>query len=492
MEIPRAFNELLIRGKVPMVAGDQVDQIPVAGGLPLWAPSEGKIVSEIQSGDKHTVDFAIKAALDAEAKEHWPHPPRDRAKLMLKLCQLIERDAEVLAQLDSLTAGLTLARARDSVSAIIEDFEYYSGWCTKIEGKQIPVSNKNAFCITKPEPSGICCGIYSWNWPIEAFASKVAPALAAGNRLILKPAEQAAPSSTWLARLVLEAGFPAGVLSVIHGSGPVVGQALACHNAIDAVSFTGATETGLKLASLPGIGTKKIGLQLSGTCYSVVFRDADIELAVDRLVMAAFDHSGQNCIAPSKVFVHKKIYDQFISLAAKKVSSFRVGDPTNPSSNAGPLISSTAKKRINDLLKDASKKGAAISANGKIDPSANENGFYVIPTMIQDCPSSSPLYFDEIYGPIMNLIPFSSAEDLSQKTKVFKSTLAVGLWTQNIGTAQNHADTIRSGTVWINGYGVYDSAMPTGGWGRGGLGRELGGEALQLYIRHKSVWHLGG
>lgn len=492
MDTSIKLSAILNGGTIPMLIGDRMHINPAAKRIDLLSPSSGELLGMIQNADSQDVEEAVKAARVPFDTGVWPGSPRSRAQLMLKFSQLVERDAEILKDLDSLCVGLTIRRSRDEIYAVVEDFEYFAGWCSKIEGSVVPVSDSSIMAVTVPEPVGVCAAITSWNWPMEGFSAKIAPAIAAGNTVIVKPSEQATPSIFWLARLALEAGFPPGVINVISGNGSDAGAKLIGHPRVDAVSFTGSTAVGEIISSHAREKGKKLNLLLSGTCYSIVFEDSDVEAAAKRLVSAAFDHSGQNCISPSRVFVQKSQMGPFVEAIQVAASEFIVGDPFAENTNAGPLISAKAYSRVSALLESAIGAGAQVIAQGRIDPSASKAGAYLRPHVLTNVPKDHPLALNEVFGPILSIIGFDSEEEVINLTRNYTSTLAVGIWTKNLQRAKKLANSIRAGTVWVNGYGIYDSAMSTGGWGYGGLGRELGKEALEFYLRRKSIWFAGG
>lgn len=489
MNLESQKERLLDNDFLPMIIGQDVCTASHSEGIPIWNPSNGKLISRVQAGDAHTVDKAVNAALSPIKNGEWPGSPRDRAKLLVKFCELIERDRKLLSNLDTLSIGLTTERSEDEVNAIIEDIEYFAGWCTKLEGRCIPTSDPSNLALTTHTSIGICAAITSWNWPMEGFSAKIAPAIAAGNCVILKPAEQAAPSALWLGKLALEAGFPPGVINVITGEGPVVASALAKHPLVDAVTFTGATKTGAKVASLAA--GKRISLQLSGTCYAIVFEDANLPIAAKQLVVSAFDHSGQNCIAPSRIFVQQSVLDLFLEAVSIEIDKFHIGDPFSSNVKAGPLISKSAQSRIYSLLENAEQCGGKIVTRGNLDPSASKTGFFVPPHVVTGLPKDHSLVTEEVYGPIMSILSFGNEAEVLKRSFEYNNALGVGIWTQNIHRAQRLSQSIQSGTIWINGYGVYDSAIPVGGWGHYGLGRELGAEALDFYLQKKSIWFIG-
>src|SRR6266567_4235935 len=453
-------------------------------------PATGETFAEVAEADQADVDKAVAAARKAFEGKWSRMSARDRGRLLFKLSQLIERDAAQLAELETRDNGKPIKESTYiDLPGVIENFEYFAGWPTKIEGETIPVPGQ-MFNYTLREPVGVCGQIIPWNFPLLMAAWKLAPALTAGNTVVLKPAEQTPASALELAKLIQEAGFPEGVVNIVPGYGETAGAALAAHEGIDKIAFTGSTEVGKLIAKAAADNLTKVSLELGGKAPNIIFADADLDQAVNGAMMGIFFNQGQVCCAGSRIFVEEKAKAEFLGRFKEKADRIKVGDPMDKATLMGPQVSEAQLDRIKGYVEIAREEGATVLTGGgspQLDPEF-QNGYFFQPTIFSDVDNSMRVAQEEIFGPVSSVITFKDDDELIQKANDTIYGLSAGIWTQNLTRAHRFAKAIKAGVVWINTYNMMNAASPFGGYKQSGYGREMGRHALELYTQVKSVW----
>jgi acyl-CoA reductase-like NAD-dependent aldehyde dehydrogenase len=453
-------------------------------------PATGATLAEVAEGDKADIDKAVAAARRAFEGPWSKVSARDRGRMMYKLAQLIEAKIPELAALETADNGKPIKETTYvDLPQVVENFEYFAGWATKIEGETIPVPGQ-MFNYTLREPVGVCGQIIPWNFPLLMAAWKLAPALAAGNTVVLKPAEQTPVGAMELASLIQEAGFPDGVVNVVPGYGETAGAALASHPDIDKLAFTGSTEVGKLVAKAAADNLTKVSLELGGKAPNIVFADADIEQAVNGAMMGIFFNQGQVCCAGSRLFLDARVKDEFLDRFKEKSSRVRVGDPMDKNTQMGPQVSEEQLNRIKGYVDIAKGEGAQVLAGG-CPPQLEgdfQKGFFFQPTIFGDVKNSMRVAQEEIFGPVVSVITFEGEEDLIRQANEVVYGLSAGIWTKDIARAHRYAKAIKAGVIWINTYNMFNAASPFGGYKQSGYGREMGKHALEMYTQVKSVW----
>lgn len=453
-------------------------------------PSTGQPLAEVAEADKADIDKAVAAARRAYEGKWSKLSARDRGRLLYKLSQLIEEHTAELATLETQDNGKPIKESLYvDLPQVAENFEYFAGWSTKIEGETIPVPGK-MFNYTLREPVGVCGQIIPWNFPLLMAAWKLAPALAAGNTVVLKPAEQTPVTAMELGKLIQEAGFPDGVVNIVPGYGETAGAALASHPGIDKVAFTGSTEVGKLIARAASDNLTKVSLELGGKAPNIVFADADIEQAVSGAMMGIFFNQGQVCCAGSRLFVEEKVKDQFLERLQEKSSQIKVGDPLDKATQMGPQVSLEQLDRIKSYVSIGRQEGAAVLCGGESPALAGDfqNGYFFQPTILSDVKNQMRVAQEEIFGPVVSIITFKDEEDLIKQANATVYGLSAGIWTRDITRAHRFAKEIKAGVIWINTYNMFNAASPFGGYKQSGYGREMGKHALEMYTQVKSVW----
>jgi aldehyde dehydrogenase (NAD+) len=450
-------------------------------------PATGEVLANVAEADAADVDLAVKAARKAfHPKGSWRRmAASERGKLMNRLADLIEKHADELATLESLDNGKPrhVAQAAD-LPLVIACYRYYAGWADKIQGKTIPIGG-DYFCYTRHEPVGVVGQIIPWNFPLLMQAWKLAPALACGNTAILKVAEQTPLSALRVGELILEAGFPEGVVNILPGYGPTAGGAIARHMDVDKVAFTGSTEVGhLIMKAAAETNLKRVTLELGGKSPNIVFADADMNEAVEGSHFALFFNQGQCCCAGSRVFVEEKVYDEFVQRSTDRAKRRTVGDPLDKKTEQGPQVDHDQFDKVLSYVEAGKKEGAKLMCGGD---RVGDRGYFVAPTVFSDVKDEMKIAQEEIFGPVMSILKFKDMDELVDRANKTIYGLAAAVWTRDIGKAHHVANNVRAGTVWVNCYDVFDAGAPFGGFKQSGIGRELGEYGLQQYSEIKTV-----
>lgn len=450
---------------------------------PILNPSTGHQIGLVADGAATDVDRAVRYARAAFEDGRWRNlVPRERERRLHALADLIEQHASIIGDLDSINAGI-LRRFADYIAAYSASaLHYYAGWPTKLAGALPPVG-PDYHVEERFEPVGVVGVIKPWNGPAAIFA-QVAPALAAGNCVVMKPAEHTPLSAAYMAQLAIEAGLPAGVFNVVHGDG-IVGGALVEHPMVARLSFTGSVATGQRIAASAARTFKKVNLELGGKSPVVVFPDADLDLAAAAATRAVWTNSGQVCTAGTRTLVHRSIYDEFVSEAVRLSSDLRVGAAFDETADLGPLITEAQRQKVANYVEAGQAEGATLRMTGAAVP---DHGFYQAPVIFSDVRNDMTIAREEIFGPVMSILPFDSEQEAVSLANATAYGLAAGLFTRDISRAQRLSACLEAGTVWINSYQVTDAGVSYGGTKDSGYGRSLGAAGLQEYTRRKSVW----
>jgi aldehyde dehydrogenase (NAD+) len=448
-------------------------------------PSTGEEICQVAEADAADVDKAVKAARAAFEGPWRKMRASERGRLLYRLADLIEANADELARLETLDNGkpLSIAKAVD-VAKTVACYRYFAGWADKVQGKTIPIDG-DFFCYTRHEPIGVVGQIIPWNYPMLMQSWKLAPALATGNTVVMKPAEQTPLSALRIGELLLEAGYPEGVVNILPGFGPTAGAALARHMDVDKIAFTGSTEVGrLIMTAAAQSNLKRVTLELGGKSPNIIFEDTDLDAAVEGAHMGIFVNQGQSCCAGSRVFVEEKIYQQFVEKSVARAAKRRVGDPLDPTTDQGPQVDQSQFDRIMGYIESGRSQGATLACGGE---RVGNRGYFIRPAVFADVHDDMKIAREEIFGPVMSVIAFKDMDEVIARANKTDYGLAAGVWTNDIKKAHAVANGVRAGTVWVNCYHVLDTRAPFGGFKQSGMGRELGEYALHEYTEVKTV-----
>ena len=449
-------------------------------------PSTGEEICQIAEADAADVDKAVAAARAAFERGPWRKmQASERGRLLTRLADLIEKNADELAALEALDNGKPVAVAKAvDVAATAGCYRYFAGWADKVQGKTIPIDG-DYFCYTRLEPVGVVGQIIPWNFPMLMQAWKLAPALATGNTVVMKPAEQTPLTALRIAELIVEAGYPEGVVNLLPGYGPTAGAAIARHMDVDKVAFTGSTEVGhLIMEAAAKSNLKRVTLELGGKSPNIIFADTDIDQAVEGAHFGLFFNHGQCCCAGSRVFVEEKIYDEFVEKSGARARKRTVGDPFDPTTEQGPQVDDAQFDKVMGYIQSGKSEGAKLVCGGE---RVGKAGYFIQPTVFADVQDDMKIAREEIFGPVMSVIPFKTMDEVVQRANRTDYGLAAAVWTKDITKALAISNNVRAGTVWVNCYNVLDTRAPFGGFKQSGIGRELGEYGLQQYTEVKTV-----
>jgi len=457
--------------------------------FPVEDPATLEIIAHVPEGDKADIDLAVKAARKAFESGPWPKiSPAERAKLIWRLGDLLEQHADEFSELEALDNGKPVTNARNGdIPGSIGLFRYMSGWCQRLNGETIPVSSAGDWhAYTLREPVGVVGQIIPWNFPLMMAAWKLAPALAAGCTIVLKPAEQTPLSALRLGEIIMEAGFPAGVVNIVTGFGETAGAALAEHPDVDKIAFTGSTEVGKLIVKAAAGNLKRVSLELGGKSPAIVFADADMEGAIAGTADAIFYNQGQCCTAGSRLFAHKSIYDKVVQGVADQANKLKVGHGLDKTVNLGPLVSKEQHERVTGFIQSGRSEGAEVVTGGA---AIGNQGYFVAPTVLANTNRDMKVVRQEIFGPVVCIQSFDddSLEAVAKFANDTEYGLQASVWTRNLRVAHMMARKIKAGTICINAHNYGDPAWPFGGFKQSGWGREMGKEVMEHYTETKSV-----
>jgi aldehyde dehydrogenase (NAD+) len=453
-------------------------------------PATGELLATVAEGDAEDIDRAVEAARRAFDGPWSRLKPFDRQQILLRLADLVEKHADELTELDTLDMGAPVSRTKNMKRRAVALLRYYAGMATALHGETIENSLPGEyFSFTLKEPVGVVGAIIPWNAPLTSSLWKIGPALATGCTVILKPAEEAPLTPLRLGELALEAGVPPGVLNVVPGFGETAGAALASHLGVDKVAFTGSHLTGQKIVKASAGNLKRVSLELGGKSPDIVFADADLATAVPGAGMAVFANSGQICSAGTRLFVERRVYDEFVGRVADFGKTLRVGNGMDPDVAIGPLVSQEQLDRVTGYLSAGRQEGARpLSGGERLTEGDMAKGFFVPPTVFADVRDDMRIAQEEIFGPVISAIPFTDIDEVLSRANNTTFGLGSGVWTRDVSKAVKLAKGIRAGSVWVNCYQAMDPAVPFGGYKMSGYGRESGVQHLEEYLNVKAVW----
>lgn len=479
--LERPDQDMLIGGKrVPALSGQRFE---------TRNPANGELLARVAQGSAEDVDLAVKTARAAFEGPWRRMKPAERQAIMLRLADLVEANFDELALLDTLDLGAPLSRTRMGKARAVALLRYYAGQTTLIAGDTLGNSAPgDVISQTFKEPVGVVAAINPWNGPIGMSVWKTAPVLATGCTLVMKPAEQTPLSALRFAELCLEAGVPEGVVNVVTGLGDA-GAALAAHPDVDKIAFTGSTGVGEKIIHAAAATMKRVTVELGGKSPNIVFADADLDKAVPGAAMAVFANAGQICSAGTRLFVHSSIHDEFMERLAAFTKTIRVGDPLDPATQIGPVVSAPQMDRILGFIDGASDEGARLVTGGcRMSGEGYDGGFFVEPTIFSGVADEMTIAREEVFGPVLSAFTFDTDDEAIARANATNFGLASGVWTRDLGTAHRVARAVRAGSVWINCYQMLDPGVPFGGYKLSGFGRESGPHHIEDYLETKAVW----
>ena len=494
-ELPKNYRPLLPEVKTflgrtlqPFIGGAYRDVLS-GETFTTYDPSSARPLARIGRAREADVDSAVVAARSAFAGD-WRNAmtPSERTKCLWRFAELIEQHADALAQLDALDNGKPFETVKTvDVPLAAEHLYYYAGWCSKVEGNTIPTNTRGMLNYTVREPIGVVGLIVPWNYPLLMAAWKFAPALAAGNCVILKPAEQTPLSALYIAQLSGEAGFPPGVFNVVPGFGEEAGAALVAHPGVGKIGFTGSADVARSIVKNSLGNLKRVSLELGGKSPNIIFADADLERAAVGSTWAIFGNNGQSCTAGSRLYIARSIFDEVVARMAEEAAKIVVGPgmSKNLAPQLGPIISEAQLEVVSSFISEGLQQGGNAVAGGE---RMQQDGYFLQPTIFSDVDETSRLVRDEIFGPVVCALPFDEEDDVLRRANDTPYGLAAGLWTKDLSRALRVSSALQAGTVWVNTWGDTEAGSPFGGYKESGHGREMGKEALELYSEVKSIW----
>lgn len=477
-------HQLLINGQwIDSASGDTFETAD---------PATGKVIGYIQRGNGKDIDAAVEAARSAFDTGSWPAmTPMERSQLLWRIADVLEANIDELAELETLDQGKALYVGRwAEIPGAINQFRYFSGLATKIEGSTIPTSinyqpeGKEVFAYTQKVALGVVGAIVPWNSPLVLTAMKIAPALAAGCTIVLKPSEDTSLTAIRMLQLMQEAGLPDGVINLVTGYGGEAGAALAQHMDVDKVTFTGSTATGRNILDASKGNLKRVTLELGGKSPVIIMPDAALSAAVPGAANAIFFNGGQVCVAGSRLYAHRSVYDEVLNGVAEAASQIKLGHGLNPNTQMGPLVSAKHAAKVADYVADSKQAGASIICGGE---TTGDNQSFVLPTVVADAKPDSRIAQEEVFGPVLVVTPFDDFDEVVSVANDSPYGLAAGIWTEGLSNATRLANRIKAGTVWINSHAMYDASLPIGGMKQSGFGRDSGQAALENYLDLKTV-----
>ena len=488
--LSEATNRFLDAPKRMLIGGHWVDA-QEGGTLDVRDPATGEIFANVPAGTAADVERAVSAARRAFEHGEWPHMrPAQRERLLLRLADLVEREARSLAEIEALDNGKSVVLAQHVDMAMAVDFlRYMAGWATKIEGTTHDVSipfipQAQYFAFTRKEPVGVVGAIIPWNFPLLMAVWKIGPALAAGCTVVLKPAEETPLTAVRLGELIGEAGIPPGVVNIVTGLGPTAGAALCAHAGVDKIAFTGSTEVGKHVQRAAVDRMTRVSLELGGKSPVIVLDDADPAQAAAGAANAIFFNQGQVCTAGSRLYVQRKTFDRVVAELAAIAGKLKLGPGLDPSSELGPLVSDTQRDRVCRYIEHGVAQGAQIAAGGG---RVGERGYFVQPTVLTNARQEMRVVQEEIFGPVVVALPFDDADDAVRLANDTMYGLGASIWSNDLRRVHRMIPRIKAGTVWVNCHSMLDSSLPFGGFKQSGIGREMGRAALDLFTETKSV-----
>jgi aldehyde dehydrogenase (NAD+) len=474
-------GKLLINGQWTDGAGKPFETVNPATGEPL---------TQVAEATRQDVDLAVAAARKAFEDLNGPWrkmSASERGKVLWRIADLVEKNIDELAELETLDNGKPIFESRYVDMPMVADvFRYYAGWATKIHGETVNTFN-NAFTYTLREPVGVVGAIVAWNFPLLLASWKLGPALACGNTVVLKPAEQTPLTALRFGELALEAGLPAGVLNIVTG-GPETGAALVQHPGVDKVAFTGSTSVGKEIMRNAAGSLKRVTLELGGKSPNIVFADSSIDSAVKGALNGIFYGKGEVCCAGSRLFVEKKVEDEFLTKLLEFSKKLKLGDPLDPKTRLGAIVSEKQMNTVLGYIEAGKAEGAKLLSGGKRASVNGDHGYFIEPTIFGGVKNDMKIAQEEIFGPVLATLSFDDIDEVAELANKNVYGLAAAIWTNDIRKAHQLSRRLKAGTVWINTYGVMDAALPFGGYKQSGFGRELGMHAIEHYTELKTVW----